>query len=166
MVLFSSGWLDLAVLAALVVAAFFRFRAKDPYSVANLVGPNRFFIGTMPEALASVGCAQEMQLKWCKQFNYTHCAMTIPGDMMYILFDPRDAHYILHTKFDNFEKGPRFADCFRPLLGDGIFAVDGPKWRTQRKVAAHMFSANQLRSRMQETFEHHCKVLHNVLDSK
>ena len=33
-----------------------------------------------------------------------------------ITFDPRDAHYVLNTKFDNFVKGDRFADCFRPLL--------------------------------------------------
>ncbi|MQM02122.1 hypothetical protein Taro_034886, partial [Colocasia esculenta] len=33
----------------------------------------------------------------------------------------------------------------RDLLGDGIFAVDGTKWRHQRKLASHEFSSRALR---------------------
>jgi cytochrome P450 len=31
------------------------------------------------------------------------------------------------------------------LLGDGIFAVDGDKWKQQRKIASYDFSARALR---------------------
>lgn len=31
------------------------------------------------------------------------------------------------------------------LLGDGIFTVDGDKWRDQRKVSSHEFSTRVLR---------------------
>jgi cytochrome P450 len=31
------------------------------------------------------------------------------------------------------------------LLGDGIFAVDGEKWREQRKISSHVFSTKMLR---------------------
>ena len=31
------------------------------------------------------------------------------------------------------------------LLGDGIFAVDGDKWRQQRKIASYDFSTRALR---------------------
>lgn len=31
------------------------------------------------------------------------------------------------------------------LLGDGIFAVDGEKWRKQRKIASFEFSTRMLR---------------------
>lgn len=33
----------------------------------------------------------------------------------------------------------------KDLLGDGIFAVDGVRWRHQRKLSSYEFSANNLR---------------------
>lgn len=33
----------------------------------------------------------------------------------------------------------------KDLLGDGIFTVDGDKWREQRKVSSHEFSTRVLR---------------------
>lgn len=33
----------------------------------------------------------------------------------------------------------------RDLLGDGIFTVDGDKWREQRKISSHEFSTKVLR---------------------
>lgn len=33
----------------------------------------------------------------------------------------------------------------KDLLGDGIFTVDGEKWREQRRVSSHEFSARALR---------------------
>jgi cytochrome P450 len=34
----------------------------------------------------------------------------------------------------------------KDLLGDGIFAVDGDKWRQQRKVSSYEFSTKVLRN--------------------
>lgn len=36
-------------------------------------------------------------------------------------------------------------NILKDLLGDGIFAVDGEKWRKQRKVSSHEFSTRVLR---------------------
>lgn len=36
-------------------------------------------------------------------------------------------------------------NILKDLLGDGIFAVDGEKWRQQRKVSSHEFSTKVLR---------------------
>ena len=33
----------------------------------------------------------------------------------------------------------------RDLLGDGIFTVDGEKWRKQRKISSYEFSTRKLR---------------------
>lgn len=33
----------------------------------------------------------------------------------------------------------------KDLLGDGIFTVDGEKWREQRKISSHEFSTKMLR---------------------
>ncbi|WOG96964.1 hypothetical protein DCAR_0416303 [Daucus carota subsp. sativus] len=59
--------------------------------------------------------------------------------------DPVVVEYILKTNFPNYEKGPRNIRIFYDLLGEGIFAVDGDKWRHQRKLASHEFSTRVLR---------------------
>ncbi|KAM0946757.1 putative abieta-7,13-dien-18-ol hydroxylase [Dioscorea sansibarensis] len=59
--------------------------------------------------------------------------------------DPVNVEYILKTNFANYCKGKAFHDITKDLLGDGIFAVDGEKWRQQRKIASYEFSARNLR---------------------
>jgi len=40
----------------------------------------------------------------------------------------------------------------KDLLGDGIFAVDGEKWRHQRKLASYEFSTKVLRDFSSDVF--------------
>lgn len=40
----------------------------------------------------------------------------------------------------------------KDLLGDGIFTVDGDKWRQQRKISSHEFSTRVLRDFSSEVF--------------
>ncbi|KAH0466050.1 hypothetical protein IEQ34_006153 [Dendrobium chrysotoxum] len=59
--------------------------------------------------------------------------------------DPDNVEYILKTNFANFGKGHKINDVMKDLLGNGIFAVDGDKWRHQRKVSSLEFSTKVLR---------------------
>ncbi|KAI3504348.1 hypothetical protein L1887_32946 [Cichorium endivia] len=59
--------------------------------------------------------------------------------------DPVNVEYILTTKADNFIKGEYNHTILKDLLGNGIFTVDGDKWRDQRKVKSHQFSTRVLR---------------------
>ncbi|XP_028080081.1 cytochrome P450 704C1-like [Camellia sinensis] len=59
--------------------------------------------------------------------------------------DPVNIGYILKTKFSNYGKGKFNSNLMRDLSGDGIFAVDGEKWRHQRKLASYEFSTKVLR---------------------
>ncbi|GMP70021.1 hypothetical protein CsSME_00029058 [Camellia sinensis var. sinensis] len=59
--------------------------------------------------------------------------------------DPVNVEYILKTKFSNYGKGKFNSNLMRDLSGDGIFAVDGEKWRHQRKLASYEFSTKVLR---------------------
>ncbi|XP_010413066.1 PREDICTED: cytochrome P450 704C1-like isoform X2 [Camelina sativa] len=54
--------------------------------------------------------------------------------------DPRNVEHILKTRFDNYSKGPSTNENLADLLGHGIFAVDGEKWKQQRKLASSEFS--------------------------
>ena len=47
--------------------------------------------------------------------------------------------------FSNNLQGWHSYSILKDLLGDGIFAVDGDKWREQRKLSSHEFSTRVLR---------------------
>ena len=49
------------------------------------------------------------------------------------------------------------------LLGDGIFTVDGNKWREQRKVSSHEFSTKVLRDFSSKIFKKNAIKLGNIL---
>ncbi|XP_021748799.1 cytochrome P450 704C1-like [Chenopodium quinoa] len=59
--------------------------------------------------------------------------------------DVRNIEHILRTKFDNYTKGDHDKDILGDLFGEGIFAVDGDKWRQQRKLSSVEFSTRVLR---------------------
>uniref|UniRef100_A0A7N2MEF2 Cytochrome P450 n=1 Tax=Quercus lobata TaxID=97700 RepID=A0A7N2MEF2_QUELO len=60
--------------------------------------------------------------------------------------DPANVEYILKTNFNNYGKGCYHNSILKDLLGDGIFTVDGNKWRQQRKVSSYEFSTKILRN--------------------
>ncbi|KAF5816785.1 putative abieta-7,13-dien-18-ol hydroxylase [Helianthus annuus] len=68
--------------------------------------------------------------------------------------DPANVEYILKTNFENYGK---------ELLGDGIFAVDGDKWREQRKVSSSQFSMKVLRDFSTIIFKKYAIKLGNIL---
>ncbi|KAL5572002.1 hypothetical protein UlMin_021599 [Ulmus minor] len=59
--------------------------------------------------------------------------------------DTRNIEHILKTNFDKYSKGKYNQDIVTDLFGQGIFAVDGEKWRQQRKLASYEFSTRVLR---------------------
>ncbi|KAJ8552749.1 hypothetical protein K7X08_020142 [Anisodus acutangulus] len=59
--------------------------------------------------------------------------------------DPANVEYILKTNFPNYGKGWYHYGKLNDLLGDGIFTVDGEKWRNQRKISSYEFSTKNLR---------------------
>ncbi|PWA92671.1 DEAD-box ATP-dependent RNA helicase 7 [Artemisia annua] len=59
--------------------------------------------------------------------------------------DPVNVEYILKTNFANYTKGEYNVDIMKDLFGNGIFTVDGAKWRHQRKLASFEFSTKVLR---------------------
>ncbi|XP_076928736.1 cytochrome P450 704C1-like [Bidens hawaiensis] len=59
--------------------------------------------------------------------------------------DPVNVEYILKTNFANYTKGEYNIGTMKDLFGNGIFTVDGAKWRHQRKLASFEFSTKVLR---------------------
>ncbi|XP_061999569.1 cytochrome P450 704C1-like [Rosa rugosa] len=67
--------------------------------------------------------------------------------------DPANVEYMLKTNVANYGKGLYLHSILSDVLGDGIFAVDGDKWRHQRKVSSSQFSTKVLRDFSSEIFK-------------
>ncbi|KAK3036105.1 hypothetical protein RJ639_031686, partial [Escallonia herrerae] len=76
--------------------------------------------------------------------------------------DLANVEYILKTNFDNYGKGWYNYTILKDLLGDGIFAVDGEKWRQQRKVSSHEFSTKVLRDFSSTVFRRNAAKLATI----
>ena len=59
--------------------------------------------------------------------------------------DIQNIEHVLKTSFNKYSKGQYNVDIVTDLFGQGIFVVDGAKWRQQRKLASHEFSTRVLR---------------------
>ncbi|KAJ0407058.1 hypothetical protein P43SY_005331 [Pythium insidiosum] len=71
---------------------------------------------------------------------------------------------VLKTQFEVFDKGPRMNRIFRSVAGDGIVAVDGDKWRQQRKALSHLFTRRQFRDAISEAIHRNVQQLGHVLE--
>lgn len=75
--------------------------------------------------------------------------------------EPRNVQAILATKFKDFELGDNRKKSFEPLLGQGIFASDGPIWEHSRALVRPNFVRNQVADI--EVYERHVsKVIANI----
>ncbi|KAJ7951019.1 putative Cytochrome P450 [Quillaja saponaria] len=83
---------------------------------------------------------QTEQAKTHKTFR-----LLAPGQSEFYTTDPRNIEHILKTQFEKYPKGKYNEDILNDLFGKGIFAVDGEKWRQQRKLASYEFSTRVLR---------------------
>ncbi|KAG9448640.1 hypothetical protein H6P81_008605 [Aristolochia fimbriata] len=77
--------------------------------------------------------------------------------------DPANVEYILKTNFHNYGKGWYQTKIMRELLGDGIFAVDGEKWRHQRKLASYDFSTRMLKETSSKVFRSKAAKLAGII---
>ncbi|KAL9263087.1 Cytochrome P450 704C1-like protein [Drosera capensis] len=95
--------------------------------------------------------------------KYKTCRLLGPSRSEIYTADPANVEHILKTKFENYGKGSENYKNLSALLGDGIFVVDGEKWRHQRKVSSYEFSAKNLRDFSSRIFLENAVKLANVV---
>ncbi|KAL8882703.1 MAG: hypothetical protein Q9198_000336 [Flavoplaca austrocitrina] len=66
------------------------------------------------------------------------------GARNFVTDEPENVKAILSTEFSTFDHGPNRQCAYSPLLGDGIFAVDGAKWRDARFLLRPSFAKSQI----------------------
>ncbi|KAK6155802.1 hypothetical protein DH2020_010050 [Rehmannia glutinosa] len=79
--------------------------------------------------------------------------------------DPANVEYFLKTNFANYGKGSFHHDVLEGLLGDGIFTVDGERWRQQRKMSSYEFSTRNLRDFSSGVFKTNAANLAHIVSS-
>jgi cytochrome P450 len=82
-----------------------------------------------------------------------------PAQSQIYTTDVRNIEHILKTNFDKYSKGEYNQDIVSDLFGQGIFAVDGDKWRQQRKLASFEFSTRVLRDFSSSVFRRNAAKL-------
>lgn len=65
------------------------------------------------------------------------------GFPMIITKDPENIKALLATQFNDFSLGRRY-DFFKPLLGKGIFTLDGEGWKHSRSMLRPQFAREQI----------------------
>ncbi|PFH61903.1 hypothetical protein XA68_15919 [Ophiocordyceps unilateralis] len=75
--------------------------------------------------------------------------------------DPENVKAILAGQFGDFGKGEAFHQEWKPFLGDGIFATDGPLWQNSRHILRPQFTRSRLSDL--ECFEAHIQTLFGVM---
>ena len=91
-----------------------------------------------------------------------HYTLTFPDRPIVLRLCTWDAvQYMLKDAFDKFIKidSARTKMLAVELFGDGIFNVDGDRWKFERKVASHMFATKVLKEKMEQTFLEHGEAL-------
>lgn len=78
--------------------------------------------------------------KTCRTFR-----LLAPDQSEIYTTDIRNIEHTLKTNFEKYSKGKYNQDIVQDLFGQGIFAVDGEKWKQQRKLASFEFSTRVLR---------------------
>ncbi|RHN40653.1 putative abieta-7,13-dien-18-ol hydroxylase [Medicago truncatula] len=99
------------------------------------------------------------------QLAKTHPTMRLlaPNQSELYRIDVRNIEHILKTNFDKYSKGKYNQDIITDLFGEGIFAVDGDKWKQQRKIASYEFSTRVLRDFSCSVFRKNASKLVRVI---
>ncbi|KAK6534864.1 Protein kinase alk2 [Arthrobotrys megalospora] len=79
------------------------------------------------------------------------------GARTIITREPRNIQALLATQFKDFAIGPRKYKAFSPLLGNGIFTIDGPGWEISRALLRPQFARSQITQL--ENLEEHLQIL-------
>lgn len=131
----------------------------------------------IPGALPLIGHTHHiMKLGTANQFHRFHELALLSPTLCYrltfagagsiiMLNRPEYLEYVQKTNFENFPKGIQFRDKLGDLLGhDGIFVADGDIWKTQRKMASHMFSANQFNNWVRVVVHNELNTIDTILE--
>ncbi|GJJ08887.1 hypothetical protein Clacol_003107 [Clathrus columnatus] len=102
----------------------------------------------------------EIATAWQEQYGSTF-SIEVLGDYSIVTFEPEHIKNMLSTNFDNFEKGPRFREMFRLVLGNGVFNADGDIWKFHRAMTRPFFVRDRVTDF--DIFDRHADIAVNKM---
>jgi cytochrome P450 len=131
----------------------------------DLQGPPTLpLLGTLHWAITTADKMHDHLLRMTQSLGQTWKMDTLGFNFTIISMSPTNLQHMLKTNFDNYVKGADFYERFAPLLGNGIFNVDGEMWYHQRKVASNIFTTNNFQTYMTSVFLDMIERVTSVLD--
>ncbi|KAK6538603.1 Protein kinase alk2 [Orbilia ellipsospora] len=88
-------------------------------------------------------------------------AYNVLGETTYSTCEPRNIQHFLANQFKDFAIAPAKNGPFFPLLGDGIFVIDGHGWEYSRALLRPQFARNQITQL--ENMEEHFQVFKDCI---
>ncbi|KAE8884944.1 hypothetical protein PF005_g10994 [Phytophthora fragariae] len=82
----------------------------------------------------------------------------------FVISSPESYEDLFKTQLHILERGATMSYIFKDFLGEGIIAVDGHKWKQQRKTASHLFTNRMMRDVMSKEVRDKCIKLRDLLD--
>ncbi|KAL0397808.1 UNVERIFIED_CONTAM: cytochrome [Sesamum calycinum] len=133
--------ITIAVLLLFILFSALVLRIFIGKSIRNLSYPP--VVGTVFDQLFYFNRLYDYQTEMAKRHKTSR--LLAPDQSEIYTTEPRNIEHILKTNFSNYSKGQYNQDILTDLFGQGIFIVDGDKWRQQRKLASFEFSTRVLR---------------------
>nr|ATG29922.1 CYP704C10 [Taxus chinensis] len=96
-------------------------------------------------------------------YRYKTYRLAYPTHSYVYTTDPANVEHILKTNFTNYGRENFNHEILEDLLGDGIFTVDGEKWKQQRKLASFEFSTKMLKDFSSVVFRKSAVELSKIL---
>ncbi|KAJ6257072.1 Cytochrome P450 [Drechslerella dactyloides] len=96
--------------------------------------------------------ARSESLKWGNTY-----AVRFLGSTSITTAEPRNIQAVLTAQFKDFGIGPPRIGSFGPLLGSGIFSMDGRAWEHSRALLRPQFTRDQITQL--ENMEEHIKIM-------
>ncbi|BAT11747.1 cytochrome P450 704C1 [Oryza sativa Japonica Group] len=121
-------------------------------------------VGTVFHQLYHVRRLHDYYTALCREHT-TFRLLATPGRRNIYTCDPAVVEHILRTNFPSYGKGPLNSEILNDLFGEGIFAVDGEKWKTQRKIASYDFTTRALRDFSSDVFKRNAAKLAGVVSN-
>lgn len=85
----------------------------------------------------------QMQRNLFIDYNTETLRQTLLGKDLIYTCSIENIKAVVNHQFEDFSIGYRH-EAFKPLLGDGIFATEGPKWKIAKTVLRPQFTRNQI----------------------
>ncbi|OZJ06325.1 hypothetical protein BZG36_00702 [Bifiguratus adelaidae] len=158
--------LDKRLVAAVALYSLYLLykRSKDPYVKYNKHVPKAWTIPVvknLTDVLFHYWDSDEQAVKRARQYGGKTWVGEIPGvGKMFHLESPEMIEFMLKDQFEMFIKGDYLHWALEPVMGNGIFNVDGQAWKVQRKAISNIFHVKNFRDFFMHIFvEHTEKVL-------